>query len=45
LISEGATAYFQKTGLLVENGPSLLLEAVERLLAKTALAKAATTGH
>jgi DNA-binding response OmpR family regulator len=45
LISEGATAYFQKSGLLVENGPSLLLEAVERLLAKTALAKAATTGH
>lgn len=22
LISEGATAYFQKSGLLVENGPS-----------------------
>jgi len=41
LISEGATAYFQKSGLLVENGPDLFLKAVERLLAKRALAKAA----
>ena len=43
LISEGATAYFQKSGLLVENGPDLFLKGVERLLAKRALAKAAAT--
>ena len=41
LISGGATAYFQKSGLLVENGPDLFLKAVERLLAKGVLAKAA----
>ena len=41
LISEGATAYFQKSGLLVENGPDLFLKAVERLLANGVLAKAA----
>ncbi len=41
LISEGATAYFQKSGLLVENGPALFIEAVQRLLAKAGMAKAA----
>jgi len=45
LISEGATAYFQKSGLLVENGPSLFLEEVERLLAKSVIAKAAAAGR
>ena len=45
LISEGATAYFQKSGLMVEKGPSLFVEAVERLLAKAVIAKAAASGH
>jgi DNA-binding response OmpR family regulator len=41
LISEGAIAYFQKSGLRVENGPNLFLEAVEKLLAGGVRAKAA----
>jgi CheY-like chemotaxis protein len=40
LLSEGATAYFQKSRLLVENGPNLFLEAVERLLTKAVKARA-----
>jgi DNA-binding response OmpR family regulator len=35
LLSEGATAYFQKSGLLEENGPTHFVEAVERVLVKT----------
>jgi DNA-binding response OmpR family regulator len=42
LISEGATAYFQKSGLMVDRGPTLFVEAVERLLAKAVISKAAT---
>jgi DNA-binding response OmpR family regulator len=45
LLSEGATAYFRKSGLLVENGPTIFLEAVERLLAKGAMTKAAAASH
>jgi DNA-binding response OmpR family regulator len=40
LISEGATAYFQKSGLVVDQGPDVFVDAVENLLAKTAKAKA-----
>ena len=45
LLSEGATAYFQKSGLLVEKGPTLFVEAVERLLANAVIAKAAAAAH
>lgn len=34
LLSEGATAYFQKSGLMVESGSKDFVDAVERLLAK-----------
>jgi two-component system cell cycle response regulator DivK len=37
LLSEGATAYFQKSGLKVENGPNNFVDAVERLLVKVKL--------
>jgi len=34
LVNEGATAYFQKSRLMVENGPNNLVDVVERLLTK-----------
>lgn len=34
LLSDGADAYFQKSGLMIENGPNNFVDAVERLCAK-----------
>jgi CheY-like chemotaxis protein len=41
LLGEGATAYFEKSLLIVDKGSGPFVEAVERLLAKAAKAKAA----
>jgi len=41
LLGEGATAYFEKSLLIVDKGSGPFVEAVERLLAKGAKAKAA----
>ena len=41
LLGEGATAYFEKGLLTVDKGSQPFVEAVERLLAKAAKAKAA----
>lgn len=42
LLGEGATAYFEKSLLIVDKGSGPFVEAVERLLAKAAKAKAAS---
>jgi two-component system cell cycle response regulator DivK len=41
LVSEGATSYFEKSGLMLDKGPGAFVEAVERMLARTKKAKAA----
>jgi CheY-like chemotaxis protein len=41
LLGEGATAYFEKSLLIVDKGSGPFVEAVERLLANAAKAKAA----
>lgn len=41
LLGEGATAYFEKSLLIVDKGSGPFVEAVERLLAKAAKARAA----
>src|SRR3954466_40137 len=43
LISEGASLYFEKSLASMDSGSRPLLEAIEKLLARTGRAKAATT--
>jgi DNA-binding response OmpR family regulator len=42
LLSEGASLYFEKSLVGVDNGSRLLLDAIEKLLARTNKAKAAS---
>jgi len=44
LLKEGAAAYFEKSLLTIDKESAPFVEAVERLLARTARAKAAATG-
>ena len=41
LVSEGATSYFEKSGLRLDKGPGAFVEAVEKMLARSKKAKAA----
>jgi DNA-binding response OmpR family regulator len=43
LLSEGASLYFEKSLVSVDNSSRLLLEAIERLLARVSKAKAAAS--
>jgi hypothetical protein len=44
LISEGATAYFEKSLLTLDKGSGHFLEAVERMLANASKAKTTAVG-
>jgi two-component system cell cycle response regulator DivK len=41
LVSEGATSYFEKSGLRLDKGPGAFVEAVEKMLTRAQKAKAA----
>jgi hypothetical protein len=41
LVSEGATSYFEKSGLMLDRGPGAFVEAVEKMVTRAQKAKAA----